>query len=119
LTLARHPSETDDRMMMRVVAFACHAHEWLAFTEGLSNADEPDLWQKDLTGIIELWVEMGHPDERRVLKACGRAGQVVIYCYANNSTDWWKRIRGLCAPRSRSAPMAMNSLGFKRRLRKA
>ena len=75
LTIARHPSETDERMMVRVLAFARHAHEALSFTKGLFDTDEPDLWQKDLTGAIELWIEVGQPDDKRLLKACGRAEQ--------------------------------------------
>eukprot|EP01030_Chromulinospumella_sphaerica_P032706 gene32706-33490_t len=59
LTLARHPSETDERMMVRLLAFAIHAHEHLTFTKGLFDTDEPDLWQKDLTGAIQLWIEVG------------------------------------------------------------
>lgn len=92
LRLARHSSETDERMMVRLLAFACHAHERLTFTEGLANVDEPDLWQKDLTGQIELWIEVGQPDERRLLKACGRADQVVVYCYASSSSIWWNQV---------------------------
>ena len=89
LTLARHPSETDERMMMRLLAFALHAHEALSFGKGLSTDDEPDLWQKDLTGAIDLWIEVGQPDERRILKACGRAAQVLVYSYSSTSPIWW------------------------------
>ena len=92
LTLARHSSETDERMMVRVLAYACHAHELLVFAEGLSSADEPALWQKDLTGAIDLWVEVGQPDEKRILKACGRSRQVVVYCYASSSAIWWNSV---------------------------
>ena len=92
LTLARHPSETDERMMLRLLAFAYHASDTLAFTRGLSSSDEPDLWQKDLTGTIERWIELGQPDEKRVRKACGRAQQVIIYCYSGNSARiWWEQ----------------------------
>jgi uncharacterized protein YaeQ len=94
LTLARHPSETDERMMVRVLAFAMHAHEALSFGKGLSTDDEPDLWQKDLTGAIDLWIDVGQPDERRILKACGRAEQVVIYSYSASSGIWWSQIAG-------------------------
>lgn len=73
LTVARHPSETDERMMVRLVAYALQAQEELAFTKGLSDTDEPDLWVKDLTGAITLWIEVGQPEERRILRACGRA----------------------------------------------
>ena len=93
LTLARHPSETDERMMVRLFAFARHAHEYLAFARGISEADEPDLWQKDLTGAIDLWIEVGLPDEKRILKASGRAAQVVVYCYGGNAANlWWAAI---------------------------
>ena len=78
LTIARHPSETAERMMARLIAFALHADENLTFTKGLSEADEPDLWLKDLTGSIDLWVEVGQPTDTRVLRACGRSEQVVI-----------------------------------------
>lgn len=94
LTIARHPSETDERMMVRVLAFALHAHEALAFGKGLSADDEPDLWQKDLTGAIELWIEVGQPDEKRMLKACGRAAQVVVYSYSATSHIWWNQLAG-------------------------
>ncbi len=94
LTIARHPSETDERMMVRVLAFALHAHEALAFGKGLSADDEPDLWQKDLTGAIELWIEVGQPDEKRMLKACGRAAQVVVYSYSATSHIWWNQVAG-------------------------
>lgn len=94
LTLARHPSETDERMMVRLLAFALHAQEDLVFTKGLSETDEPDVWLKDLTGAIDLWIEVGQPEERRILKACGRAKQVVVYCYAgHNSKLWWDSVR--------------------------
>jgi uncharacterized protein YaeQ len=90
LTLARHSSETDERMMVRLLAFALHAHEALAFGKGLSADDEPDLWQKDLTGNIETWIDVGQPDEKRIRKACGRARQVFIYSYGGRSADiWW------------------------------
>ncbi len=93
LTIARHPSETDERMMVRLLAFACHAHEHLAFARGLSEADEPDAWQKDLTGAIERWIDVGLPDEKRILKACGRANQVAIYAYGGRAaTLWWNAI---------------------------
>lgn len=92
LTIARHPSETDERMMVRLLAFALLADDALAFTRGLSSDDEPDLWQKDLTGDIELWIEVGLPDERRVRKACGRARQVRVFSYGERSADiWWQQ----------------------------
>jgi uncharacterized protein YaeQ len=94
LTIARHPSETDERMMMRVLAFALHADEALAFGKGLSTDDEPDLWKKDLTGAIDLWIEVGQPDEKRILKACGRSSRVVIYSYSSTSNIWWNQIAG-------------------------
>ena len=92
LTIARHPSETDERMMVRILAFARHAHEALVFAKGLSDAEEPDIWQKDLTGAIDLWIDVGQPDDRRILKACGRAAEVKIYSYSSNSAIWWNQI---------------------------
>jgi uncharacterized protein YaeQ len=92
LTIARHPSETDERMMVRVLAFAKHADDALTFGKGLSDTDEPDLWRKDLTGAIDLWIEVGQPDEKRILKACGRAARVIVYSYSSNSAIWWAQI---------------------------
>jgi len=92
LTLARHPSETDERMMMRILAFVRHASESLVFGRGIGTDDEPDLWQMDLTGAIERWIEVGQPDEKRILKACGRAEQVVIYTYSSSSAIWWGQV---------------------------
>ncbi|MBM3390717.1 MAG: YaeQ family protein [Betaproteobacteria bacterium] len=94
LTLARHPSETDERMMVRLLAFALYAHERLEFGRGLSTEDEPALWQADLTGAVALWVEVGLPDEREIRKACGRADRVVVLCYGGRGADiWWQQNR--------------------------
>lgn len=92
LTLAQHPSENDERLMLRLLAFALYAHEHLAFTKGLSDPDEPDLWQKDLTGAIDLWIDLGQPDEKRVMKACGRSRQVVVVTYGNAAPIWWEGV---------------------------
>ncbi len=102
LTLARHPSETDERMMVRLLAFALHAHELLAFGKGLSTDDEPDLWQKDLTGAIELWIDVGQPDEKRLRKACGRASQVVVYSYGGPGAAMWREQIAATVERSRN-----------------
>ncbi|MFT4571269.1 MAG: hypothetical protein ACI8TX_001714 [Hyphomicrobiaceae bacterium] len=90
LTVARHPSESDDRMMMRILAFALNAHESLEFGAGISTEDEPDLWRRSLSGEIEQWIDLGLPDERRVRRACGRADEVMVYCYGGGKVDaWW------------------------------
>lgn len=95
LTVARHPSETDERMMVRLLAFALHAGAGLAFGRGLSADDEPDLWLRDLTGAVGLWIDLGQPDERRLRRACGRAERVLVYAYGGQaSTLWWERVRG-------------------------
>tara|TARA_R110002074_G_scaffold402287_1_gene606214 strand:- start:31361 stop:31891 length:531 start_codon:yes stop_codon:yes gene_type:complete len=92
LTVAQHPSENDFRFMVRLIAFMANAHERLSFTKGLSTDDEPELWQKSLTGEIELWIELGQPDEKRIRKACGRAKQVIIYTYhEGKATVWWQQ----------------------------
>lgn len=90
LTVARHPSETDERMMVRLLAFGMNASESLSFGRGLSADDEPDLWQKDLTGSIALWIDVGLPDEKLIRKACGRADRVIVYAYGGRAADiWW------------------------------
>ena len=89
LTIAKHPSETDERMMMRLLAFCLHAHEYLAFGQGMTDDDEADLWQKDLSSVIELWIDVGMPDEKLIRKACGRAKQVIVYCYGGRVVDMW------------------------------
>ena len=95
LTIARHPSETDERMMVRLLAFALHADDALSFGKGLSTGDEPDIWQKDLTGAIRTWIDVGLPDEKRIRKACGRADQVFVYCYGGHSASlWWDQVSG-------------------------
>jgi uncharacterized protein YaeQ len=93
LTLARHPSETDERMMVRLLAFALHADERLAFGRGLSTEDEPDLWRSDLTGAVEQWIDVGLPDERELRKACGRAADVHVYAYGGRACAlWWAKV---------------------------
>jgi uncharacterized protein YaeQ len=89
LTIARHPSETDERVMVRLLAFACNASEALAFGRGISTDDEPALWQKDLTGAIELWIDVGLPDEKLLRKACGRSARVLLYTYGGKIADVW------------------------------
>lgn len=89
LTLAQHPSETDERMMVRVLAFALHAHEYLTFGQGMTDDDAADLWQKDLTGEIILWIDVGLPDEKLIRKACARAKQVIVYCYGGRIAEMW------------------------------
>lgn len=95
LTIARHPSETDERMMVRLAAFAFFASERLELAKGLSDTDEPDLWQKDLTGAIQTWIEVGQPDERRLAKASGRSGNVIVIAYGGRTSQiWWDGLRG-------------------------
>lgn len=95
LTLAQHPSETAERVMLRLLAFALNASEALAFTKGISSDEEPDLWQKNLGGEIECWIELGQPSEKRLRKACGRARQVLVYSYGRSHVvdPWWKQIQ--------------------------
>jgi uncharacterized protein YaeQ len=96
LTLARHPSETDERLMVRLLAFALYADDRLEFGRGLSSDDEPDLWRKSRSGEIELWIDLGQPDDSRIRKACGRADQVVIVNYSGRGADiWWDKVAPL------------------------
>lgn len=97
LTLALHPSETEERLMVRVLAYALEApaddaRGALQFARGLSDADEPDLWQRDLTGAVVHWIELGQPDARRLARACGRAERVSVYCFAAAAPIWWAGI---------------------------
>lgn len=94
LTLARHPSENDERMMMRLLAFALSVptddlRGNLEFTAGLSDTDVPDLWQKDLTGELVQWIEVGQPDEKRMTKACNRSERVRIWSFGSSTPIWW------------------------------
>lgn len=100
LTIARHPSETDERMMVRLLAFCLHAGERIAFGKGLSVDDEPDVWEKDLTGAIISWIDVGQPDERRIRKASGRAAEVFVYSFGvQGARVWWDQT----APRIQKA----------------
>lgn len=93
LTIARHPSETDERMMVRLLAFALYAGQDLSFGKGISNDDEPALWEVDPAGIIRNWIEVGIPDETRIRKACHKADRVVVLAYGARAVDvWWKQI---------------------------
>jgi uncharacterized protein YaeQ len=94
LTVAKHPSETDERMMVRLLAFALNAHENLEMTKGLSTDDEPDIWQKSLSGELELWVALGLPSEKIVRQSCGKSGAVCIYAYGGRPAEmWWDKIQ--------------------------
>jgi uncharacterized protein YaeQ len=94
LTLARHPSETDLRMMARLAVFALNAEEHLSFTKGISTDSEPDLWVKDYSDQINLWIELGQPDEKRLRQVCGKAQAVKVYCYSGHSAElWWEQHR--------------------------
>ena len=94
LTLARHPSENDVRMMVRLLAFMLYADSALAFGKGLSTDEEPDLWLKDLTGVIHLWILVGQPDERWLRKASGRSERVVVFSHGDRVADiWWEQNR--------------------------
>ena len=102
LTLALHPSETEERLMMRLLAFALQApaddrRGELQFARGLSDTDEPDLWQRDLTDRLVHWIEVGQPDERRLAKACGRAERVTIYAYGSSAPVWWNALQSRVA----------------------
>jgi uncharacterized protein YaeQ len=94
LTLAKHPSENESRMMFRLVAFLFCAHKDLEFTRGLSSTDEPELWQRDYTGDIIQWIELGLPDSKRLKQACGKSKNVKVFTYhQNKSEEWYKKIK--------------------------
>jgi uncharacterized protein YaeQ len=89
LTLARHPSETLERMMVRLMAFCFNAQDQLVFCKGLSDTEEPDIWMHSLDGKLELWVDVGEPAVERIKKATRIASQVMVYCFNNKANTWW------------------------------
>lgn len=106
LTLARHPSETDERMMVRLCALALQAHQLqsvcngdgaLAFGAGLSNPDEPDVWLRDFTGHTRLWIEVGQPEDKPLTRACSKADAVLVYAFGHAADIWWKGIESKLA----------------------
>ena len=120
LTVAQHPSETDLRFMVRLVAFILNAGERLSFTKGLSTDDEPDLWSKSLTNDIDLWIDLGQPDEKRIRKACGRAGQVIIYSYHERKAKiWWEQQQQKLRRFNNLEVWHMNSTGIETMIRRS
>ena len=94
LTVAKHPSETDERLMVRIIAFALNAHENLEMTKGLSTDDEPDIWQKSLSGELDVWVSLGLPSEKVIRQSCGKARKVMVYPYGGKPAEiWWDKIK--------------------------
>ncbi len=95
LTVARHPSETEERLMLRILAFASLAGEHLEFGRGLSTEGEPALWEIDDTGTIERWIEVGCPDVRQVRRAAGRSNHVTVLAYGEDRVGpWWQSVSG-------------------------
>lgn len=90
LTLARHPSETQERMAARLLAYCLNSTRGLEFTRGISTADEPDVWEHSDHGDIEHWIEVGQPEAARLRKACGRARRVSVYTFGKSADTWWK-----------------------------
>ena len=106
LTLARHPSENDERMMVRLIALALNAYKLqsvcdgdgvLGFGAGLSNPDDPDVSLRDFTGRTRVWIEVGQPEEKPLMKACGKADEVLLYCFSHAAGIWWKGIENKLA----------------------
>jgi len=98
LTIARHPSETDERMLMRVLAYALYLPPdeekgKLELAKSLWDVDEPDLWQRDLTGQILHWIEIGQPDDRRLAKASSKADRVTVISFAASTPIWWAALQ--------------------------
>jgi uncharacterized protein YaeQ len=95
--MAQHPSENNFRFMIRLITFCLNADGQLSFTKGMSNDDEPELWLKSLTDEIELWIDFGQLDEKRIRKACGRAKKVIIYTYNEGKANvWWQQQQEKC-----------------------
>lgn len=99
LTIARHPSETEERMMIRLLAYVLNApenndHGTLEFGKDMWEADEPALSQHDLTGLLVHWIDLGQPDEKRLVRTCGRSRKVSVYSFANTAATWWAGLAG-------------------------
>lgn len=115
LTIAQHPSETDERLMIRLAAFALNASERLVITKGIGGDDEPDLWEKNYGGEIELWIDLGQVDEKRLRKACGRAERVIVYTYnIKSATAWWKQNRAAFARFKNLSVIHLHSEGIEK-----
>lgn len=110
LTIARHPSETDERMMVRLLAFALNASETLTFGRGLSAAeDEADLCELDPTGSIERWIDVGLPDEKLIRRACNRSRHVMVLSYGTRTAEiWWQQTAGKVAGQKNLRVLALN-----------
>jgi len=89
LTIALHPSETLERMVARILAYCLNAQDNLIFCKGLSDADEADLWARDLNDAIELWIDVGEPAAERIKKASRLAKAVKVYSFNSKSDTWW------------------------------
>ena len=94
LTIAQHPSETPQRLMVRLIAYILNAHEDLQFGKGVSDEDEAAIWQKNYSDEIELWIELGQLDEKRLKKACNQSKAVKLYCYSSSVNTWWPQVEG-------------------------
>jgi len=91
LTIAQHPSETDQRLMVRLICYILNAHNDLQFGKGVSDEDEAAIWQINYSDEIALWIELGQLDEKRIKKACNKSAQVKLYCYGSSVETWWSQ----------------------------
>ena len=98
LTLAQHPSETIERMMVRVLSYCINAEETLSFTKGLSEVDEPDLWVRSMDEQTLLWIDVGEPAVDRVKKATRLAKKVMVYSFNSKSDVWWTQVQNKMKP---------------------
>jgi uncharacterized protein YaeQ len=99
LTLARHPSETIERMAMRVLAFGLRHAEGLEFGRGVSATDEPDLWRREGDGRVIEWIEVGQPDARRLVKAARHSGRCTLFVFGDGASRWrTAQLEGMKAP---------------------
>jgi len=115
ITIAQHPSETDLRLMIRLSAFALNASDRLIITKGIGGDDEPELWEKSYGGDIELWIDLGQVDEKRLRKACGRSERVIVYTYnLKSATAWWKQYAATFARFKNLSMIHLNAEGIEK-----
>lgn len=95
LTIACHPSETESRMMVRVLAFALYASDKLEFGRGISADDDADLWETNGAGDIGRWIDVGTPDNKSLRRAAGKSDDVVVLAYDDAKVEpWWASNKG-------------------------
>jgi len=89
--VAQHPSESDEYLIARLLAYLLEYAEGIAFSRGVSEPDEPTISVRDLTGAVKAWIEIGTPDAPRLHKASKAAARVAVYCH-KDTAQWLRQL---------------------------